>query len=76
MWGNFGYGWGFAFFPFLWIIFWVFIAFLFFGRWNRHGRYWQDHQSAEDILRERYAKGEINEKEYKERLEVLARHQK
>jgi putative membrane protein len=54
-------------FPLFWILFWGLIVFAFFrfrGRWHRG-------QSAEDVLAERYARGEIPVEEYRERLEVL-----
>jgi putative membrane protein len=42
------------------------------GRWGWGGpRYWSGASSAEEILRERYARGEISEAEYRERLRVL-----
>lgn len=65
--------WGFPFFPFLSLLFWfLIISFVFrWGRWGHYHRGWQNTPSAEDIVRERFAKGEIDEKEYKERLSVL-----
>jgi len=57
-------------------LFWVFIISLFW----RHGHHLHDHtqkdKSAEEILDERFAKGEINEEEYSKRLTVLRKHSK
>jgi putative membrane protein len=76
-------GWGGAAAPFSWPIFplgffllivALFLAFR-FARWGRGwggSPYWGRGPSAEEILRERYARGEISEQEYRERLEVLA----
>jgi putative membrane protein len=58
----------FVFFPLLWIAL-VVGAFLLFRRRPEH---WQTH-SAEEILGERYAKGEISADEYRQRLGVLRR---
>jgi putative membrane protein len=67
-----GSGWGggpwFLFFPLLWIGLFAGGFFLFFRRRDR----WQTH-SAEDVLAERYAKGEISAEEYRQRLGVLQR---
>lgn len=70
MWGP-GYapGW-FIVFPFLWIL--VIGLFIFLGRrafWRRHQH--SESMGAESVLRERYARGEIDETEYRQRLEVL-----
>jgi putative membrane protein len=77
MW-NYGFGWGFPFFPFVWILFWLLIVFLFWGRWHRWDKHshWQKEKSAEEILGERFAKGEIDEEEYSKRLTVLRKHAK
>ena len=61
-----------AFWPglwFLWIVFvWGAVAFFF---WRRRGwRAWPG-ASGEAVLGERYARGEITEDEYRERLRVL-----
>jgi putative membrane protein len=66
-------GWGgggpwFLFFPLLWIALFVGAFFLFRGRRDR----WRTH-SAETVLAERYAKGEISADEYRQRLDVLKR---
>jgi putative membrane protein len=60
-------GW-FPFFPLLWIALLVGAFFLFRRRRDR----WQTH-SAEEVLAERYAKGEISADEYRQRLGVLRR---
>ena len=59
--------------------FWLFALFLFLGLmraifWRRHGRHhWRRHQqsSGRTILAERFARGEIDEQEYRQRLAVL-----
>ncbi len=80
MW-NYGYGYdfGFPFFPLVWLIFWVVVIFLIFGRKRRWGRYHHDSpkdMTAEEVLADRFAHGEIDEKEYEHRLEVLKKHRK
>lgn len=67
-------------------LFWILVLVLIFGifgrRWRRHGYgpgghgygHWQHAQStasAESVLSQRYANGDIDEKEYRARLEVL-----
>ncbi|WP_427016625.1 SHOCT domain-containing protein [Pseudarthrobacter sp. P1] len=77
--GPMGYGWPgpwFLLFPLFWLI--IIGLFLFFGRrgWRRNHE-WHQNQGAESVLRERYARGEIDETEYRARLEVLrADHKK
>ncbi|MGH7249738.1 MAG: SHOCT domain-containing protein [Minisyncoccia bacterium] len=69
---------GYNYWPFstiLWILFWVLIVGFVFRlirgpRW--HGMYHRDHgwwkdKDAMDILKERYAKGEINKQEFEEK---------
>jgi putative membrane protein len=56
-------------FPLFWLLLWgvlIFALFRFRGRWG-----WRHGASAESVLAERYARGEISEDEYKERLNVL-----
>jgi len=54
---------------FLWIfVFWGVVAFFF---WRRRGRRGVPSASGEAVLGERYARGEITEAEYRERLRVL-----
>lgn len=71
-------GWGFPFFPLLWILVWVFIIYFIFGRkrWDRHHHDAQKSMSAEEVLSDRFAHGDIDEKEYEHRLEVLKRNKK
>ena len=65
------HGWGggpwFLFFPLFWLAAIVFVAFLFRrSRWGyRRG------DSPEQVLGERYARGEITEDEYRSRRTVL-----
>lgn len=71
----YGYGW---FFPgFFWIIIWIFIV-IFIFRGGRHR--WEDRydreKNAEEVLADRFARGEIDEKEYEKRLEVIRKHVK
>lgn len=80
MW-NYGYGYdlGFPFFPLLWLLFWVFVIFMVFGRkrrWDRHFHDSSKEMTAEEVLADRFARGEIDEKEYEKRVEVLKKHNK
>jgi putative membrane protein len=61
-------GWWFIF-PLFWILLWGGVIFAFF-RARRWGR-WNAGHSGESVLAERYARGEITEQEYRERLGVL-----
>jgi putative membrane protein len=57
-------------FPIFWVLFWgvlIFAVFRFRRGWGR----FHPVQSAEGVLAERYARGEISEDEYRERLSVL-----
>lgn len=77
------HGGGFWFFliPLFWILLIVALFAIFGRRWRRHaGPYgygphgWHAAQavgSAESVLAQRYANGDIDEKEYRARLEVL-----
>jgi putative membrane protein len=61
-------GWG-PRFGFLWIVLiWGAVAFFF---WRRRGWWRGPSASGEAVLEERYARGEITEDEYRERLRVL-----
>jgi putative membrane protein len=63
-------GWWFVF-PLFWLLFWGVVIFTLFrarrGPWGR----WHEGRSAQDVLAERYARGEIAEDEYRDRLNVL-----
>ena len=71
-----GFGWLFLLIPLFWIAVFVLI-FAFFGRRMRRwgdgtGAPWaQPARQAEATLGERFAKGDIDEQEYRARLEVL-----
>ena len=65
-WAGGGPGPWFLVFPLGWIGLIVGAILLFRGRSDR----WRPH-SAEEILAERYAKGEVSAEEYRERLNVL-----
>jgi putative membrane protein len=73
MW-HYGFGWGFPFFPLMWLGFWLLLMVFFFrGRRGWHHRMdWHTQGSAEELLRTRFAQGEIDEKEYKEKMAVLS----
>ncbi|HZD18006.1 MAG TPA: SHOCT domain-containing protein [Actinomycetota bacterium] len=70
--GHAGWGWWWIF-PFAWIVlialFWTFA---WRGHWwGRRAESWHDARSPESVLGERYARGEIDEQEYRSRLAVL-----
>ena len=66
-----GWGWGWIF-PLTWI---VVIALFWTFAWRRpgwrRGGGWHVPSSPEAVLGERYARGEIDEEEYRKRLAVL-----
>lgn len=68
---GFGFGWIFS------IIFWVIIIWAivaFIGMMSKHGEHWhmrEKEDSAMEILRQRYAKGEINKEEFEQRKKDL-----
>jgi putative membrane protein len=70
-------GFLFVLFPLFWILL-IVVLFAIFGRrrWRNHGAcgYGQQAQasaSAESVLAQRFANGDVDEKEYRARLEVL-----
>jgi len=66
-----GHPWGpwFLVFPLIWIAIVVLLVVAFRSGWGRR----PDSGSPENILGERFARGEITESEYRERLGVLRR---
>jgi len=74
-WDGGGFSPWFLLFPLFWIL--VIGLFIFFARrtWRRNHE-WATARGGESVLRERYARGEINESEYRERLKVLRGDQK
>ena len=81
---NHYYGGWFWFGPWLWIPFWILLFVLLRGLfWRRHWRYHNQSQwggygpwrggdgDPRVILAQRYARGEISEQEYNERMAVL-----
>ena len=77
--GPWAFGWWFLLIPLFWILVFVLIFGVFGRRWRRsamengygpHG--WANpSRQAETTLAEQYAKGDIDEVEYRARLEVL-----
>lgn len=74
-----GFGWAFLLFPLFWILVFVLIFGIFGRRWRRAavengygpGGRRSPARQAEGTLAERFAKGDIDEVEYRARLEVL-----
>jgi putative membrane protein len=66
---NWGYGPA-PWWPIIPLLFWtaVAVAIVF---WVRRRGGWRRGRSAEDVIAERYARGEVSEAEYRERLAVL-----
>jgi putative membrane protein len=55
--------------PLFWFLF--IFAFLFFVVRPRRARWWDGRQSGESVLAERFARGEIDEAEFRTRRDVL-----
>jgi putative membrane protein len=68
--GDWGPGPWWPIFPLFWLLFIGVLIFVVF-RFRRGGGRWHQAQSAEGVLAERYARGEISVEEYRERLNVL-----
>ena len=66
--GPWGFGWWFLLIPLFWILLFALIFGIFGRRWRRRN---SPSRQAEVTLAERYAKGDIDETEYRARLEVL-----
>ncbi len=69
MWAGGFFPW-FLIFPLFWFIL-LFVGLFVFARRRRHWAGQAGRMGAESVLRERYARGEIDETEYRQRLEVL-----
>ena len=68
-WGA-GYWPWFLVFPLFWILV-IGLPIVFARRMWRRNHEWATTRGGESVLRERYARGEIDETEYRQRLEVL-----
>jgi putative membrane protein len=68
--GAWGPGHWWPIFPIFWLLLWGVLIFAFF-RSRRSWSQWHGTSSPRDVLAERYARGEISEQEYRERLAVL-----
>jgi putative membrane protein len=64
----------FLLFPLFWVLVIGLIIFAARRTWRRNHQ-WDVARGGESVLRERYARGEIDETEYRERLEVLRSEQ-
>jgi putative membrane protein len=72
------FGWFFFPFGFFFIFFIIFgVGRLFFWPWGRGWRrnYWYHYGDANEILRQRYAKGEITKEQYDQMMRDLEPHQ-
>ncbi|MET0481251.1 MAG: hypothetical protein ABWY23_04615 [Mycetocola sp.] len=71
-WGP-GFGWWFLLIPLFWILVFALLFALLGRRWRRAAPPWATSpgRSAEATLAERFAQGDIDETEYRARLEVI-----
>ena len=67
---SWGTGGWWPIFPLFWILLWG-VAIFAVIRFRRSRGPWPNARSGEAVLGERFARGEITEKEYRERLNVL-----
>lgn len=75
--------WFFPFIPLVWILFFalcfVLVRLIFFRKYGRYyglmggayGRHWHSGEDPEEILKRRFANGELTEEEYKKAKDVL-----
>ncbi|HEY8454772.1 MAG TPA: SHOCT domain-containing protein [Actinopolymorphaceae bacterium] len=70
-WGQWAHGGWWPLFPILWAVFWAAVILTGAYLFTRYGRRGRQRSSAEAVLAERYARGEIDEEEYRVRLAVL-----
>ncbi|TDD40856.1 SHOCT domain-containing protein [Saccharopolyspora elongata] len=77
-WDGYGAGvWGFAMMTVSMVLFWalIIVAIVALVRYlGRTGRAEKGTGSAEEILAERFARGDIDEEEYRRRLQALSEH--
>jgi putative membrane protein len=74
--GAGGFGWLWLLVPLFWIAFFVLLVAFVGRRLRRSGANWQMRgPSPEQTLGDRYARGEVDEQEYRTRLEVLRSNQ-
>ncbi len=73
-----GFGWFFFPFGFFFIFFIIFaVSRLFFWPWGwgwRRGYYWNHYGDAHEILRQRYARGEITKEQFDQMMRDLEQH--
>jgi putative membrane protein len=74
-WYDGGFSPWFLLFPLFWILVIGLIIFIARRTWRTNHR-WAARQGGEGVLRERYARGEIDETEYRQRLQVLRGEEK
>lgn len=73
-----GFGWW--FFPFGFFFFLIFLFFIFrvvfwgFGGWGWRRRYWYGYGDPHEILRQRYARGEITKEQFEQMTRDLEQH--
>ena len=65
----------FGFFAFFWIVRWLFFPWRWgYGGWGYRRRYWHYGDEAYNILRERYARGEITKEQFEQMARDLQQH--
>jgi len=70
----FGFFFPFGFFIFIFILFFAFRWLFFPWRGRYYGRWWYHQGEAEEILRQRYAKGEITKDQFDQMMRDLEQH--